>query len=133
MRAPLESRHDCWKAPNSVAWSGATRLAETARRRSMSRRDAQLLRAMAASSAGPRTVLNAGHSKTAVSVYSAAYACGSRLRYARTSRAFNESMPAFAWPADGRGGCEQPRPTMKSETKIVALKVVALMDALMAR
>src|SRR5438132_4831332 len=77
MRSPLEARQDCWKAPNSVAWSGATRRVETVRRRSMSFSDAQLLRAIAPSSAGPRTVLNAGHSKTAVSVYSAAYASGS--------------------------------------------------------
>src|SRR5205823_2566814 len=51
MRAPRVPRQDCWKAPNSVAWSDATRRAETVRRRSMSFRDAQLLRAIAASSA----------------------------------------------------------------------------------
>ena len=43
----------------------------------MSLREAQFSRAIAASPVGPRTVLNAGHSNTAVSVYSAAYACGS--------------------------------------------------------
>src|SRR5207253_2984120 len=40
MRSPLEARQDCWKAPNSVAWSGATRRVETVRRRSMSFSDA---------------------------------------------------------------------------------------------
>jgi hypothetical protein len=40
----------------------------------MSFSDAQLLLAIAASCVGPRTVLNAGHSNTALSVYSAAYA-----------------------------------------------------------
>jgi len=74
MRRPLESRQDCSNAPNSVAWFG----------RDAARRDGetqvhvvqrgQLPRAIAASSVGPRTVLNAGHSNTAVSVYSAAYA-----------------------------------------------------------
>jgi hypothetical protein len=59
-------------------------------------KDAQLLRAIASSSAEPRTVLNAGHSKTALSVNSAAYARGSLVRYARTSCAFSESTPAFA-------------------------------------
>src|SRR5207248_5067012 len=44
MRTPLESRQDCSNAPNSVAWSGATRRVETASRRSMSFREAQLLR-----------------------------------------------------------------------------------------
>ena len=77
MRVPLESRQDCSNAPNSVAWSGATRRLETVRRRSMSLREAQFSRAIATSPVGPRTVLNAGHSNTAVSVYSAAYACGS--------------------------------------------------------
>src|SRR2546430_10408448 len=36
LRAPRVSRQDCWKAPNSVAWSGATRRVATVRRRSMS-------------------------------------------------------------------------------------------------
>jgi len=93
----------------------------------MSRKDAQLLRAIAASRAGPRTVLNAGHSKAAVSVYSAAYARGSRLRYASTRRAFNESMPALASRTDGRGGPEQARPAMHSDA------MRTMMDALMAR
>src|SRR5213079_95297 len=82
LRRPRESRQDCSKAPNSIAGSGATRRAETVRRRSMFLSDAQLLRAIAASWAGPRNVLKAGHSNTAVSVYSAAYAWGSWLRYA---------------------------------------------------
>jgi len=92
----------------------------------MSFRDAQLLRAIAASSVGPRTVLNAGHSKTAVSVYSAAYASASWLRYARTRRAFNESMAAVASPADGRAGGAQARHAMPRDT-------TALMEALMTR
>src|SRR5437762_13496685 len=75
--------------------------------------DAQLLRAIAASWAGPRTVLKAGHSNTAVSVYSAAYAWGSWLRYARTNAAFNESMPAVASPADDRTEGRQARPRMQ--------------------
>src|SRR5437879_2845691 len=68
MRTPLESRQDCWKAPNSVAWSGAwsgaTRRVETIRRRSMSCTETQLLRAIAPRPVGPRTVLIAGHWNT---------------------------------------------------------------------
>src|SRR6266705_4727891 len=82
----------------------------------MSLSDAQLLCAIAASWAGPRTVLKAGHSNTAVSVYSAAYAWGSWLRYSRTNAAFNESMPAVASTADDRTGGRQARPTMQRKT-----------------
>ncbi len=89
----------------------------------MSRRAAQLDRAIASSPARPRTVLNAGHSKTAVSVYSAAYAAASRLRYAWTRRAFNESMPAAAPPGDGRDGCEQARATTKNEAMATRMEV----------
>src|SRR2546425_4949265 len=99
-----------------------TRRVATVRRRSISFKDAQFSRAIAASAVGPRTVLNAGHSNTAVSVYNAAYACASWLRYAWTIRAFNESMPAVASPADGRDGCAQARHEMPRD------KVAALID-----
>lgn len=73
----------------------------------MSSRAAQLLRAIASIPARPRTVLKAGHSKVALSVYSAPYARGSRVRYASTRRALSESMPALASLVDRRGDCEQ--------------------------
>src|SRR5687768_1637768 len=80
---------------------------DTVRRRSMSLRVAQLLRAIASIPARPRTVLKAGHSKIALSVYSVPYAWGSRVRYACTRRRFSESMPAVASVADSRRDEEQ--------------------------
>ena len=62
----------------------------------MSRSVRQLSRAIASSPAGPRALLNAGHSNTALSAYNAPYARGSAARYARAVRALRESMRAFA-------------------------------------
>src|SRR5688500_7341934 len=89
----------------------------------MSFSDAQLLRAIASSPARPRTVLNAGHSKTALSVYSAAYAPGSRSRYAWTTRAFSESTAALASLADDRGAGEHATPDAKSEMMATPMDV----------
>src|ERR671914_675409 len=101
---------------------------ETISRRSMSARVAQLLRAIASNPLRPRTVLKAGHSKTALSVNSAAYVRGSRARYAWTRRPFTESIPTPL--ADEAGGaCEHVTPRRRSETRQTPM-VRALFDAM---
>src|SRR5687768_13664593 len=80
----------------------------------MSLRAGQLLRAMASSPARLRTVLKAGHSNTAVSVNTAAYFRGSRLRYASVRRTFSVSIPAFASADAVSGEWEQAPRTISA-------------------
>src|SRR4051812_17930406 len=69
--------------------------------RSMSLIEAQFAFAIASSPARPRTVSNAGHSNTALSVNRRPYAAGSRSRYAFERRALSESTLALTSLADG--------------------------------
>src|SRR6476620_5442847 len=81
----------------------------------MSRNEPQLSRAIAASPARPRTVLNAGHSNTAESVYSAPYAAASCFRYASTTRAFSESIPAVDFDSPPLGPAAQAASAMNAK------------------
>ena len=71
---------------------------------------------------GPRTLLTAGHSKTPLSVKSTPYLPGSRLRYACSSRAFSESIPATSAAAAGALGFSEQAMAARDRKSVLVKK-----------